>query len=154
MLDRLELLHPEVQSQVAPTPSPTSPPATQPEPTSTPASSSSQPASPSPSSSSSSSTSSSDIDAYLNGHNTFRSTHGASPLTWSDELASTAQAWASGCKFEHSHGQFGGTYLLLEMGVLPKVRMQRTSLPVPEISQFRTPSICGRRKRVRCSAHA
>ena len=97
--------------------SPVSSPATQPMPTSTPpAPSSSHPATPSPSSNGSSgATSSSDIAAYLKAHNDFRALHGASALTWSDELASTALAWGKGCKFEHSHGQYGGTYLLLEI---------------------------------------
>jgi len=89
-----------------PTPSPTSPPATQPMPTSTPsvAPSSSQPASLKPSSGTVSNT---DIDAYLKAHNDFRNLHGAQPLTWSSELSATAQAWANGCKFVHSHGQYG-----------------------------------------------
>jgi uncharacterized protein YkwD len=29
------------------------------------------------------------------------------PLTWSSEIAATAQAWADGCKFEHSSGKYG-----------------------------------------------
>ncbi|KII93493.1 hypothetical protein PLICRDRAFT_35714 [Plicaturopsis crispa FD-325 SS-3] len=44
---------------------------------------------------------------YLNAHNSFRALHGASPLTWSDELASAAQSWANGCKFQHSGGSLG-----------------------------------------------
>ncbi|KAK0233449.1 CAP domain-containing protein [Armillaria fumosa] len=57
--------------------------------------------------SSSSSTSSSDINAYLEGHNTFRAQHGASDLTWSNELAGKAQQWANGCVFKHSGGSLG-----------------------------------------------
>ncbi|KAK0481902.1 CAP domain-containing protein [Armillaria novae-zelandiae] len=57
--------------------------------------------------SSSSSTSSSDINAYLEGHNTFRAQHGAADLTWSDELAGKAQQWANGCVFKHSGGSLG-----------------------------------------------
>jgi uncharacterized protein YkwD len=53
-------------------------------------------------------TSDSDIQAYLKGHNSIRAQHGAKDLTWSDSLASTAQNWANGCKFQHSGGQFGG----------------------------------------------
>lgn len=37
-------------------------------------------------------------------HNFFRSQHGVADLTWSDALASKAQNWANGCKFEHSNG--------------------------------------------------
>ncbi|MEO7034731.1 MAG: CAP domain-containing protein [Polyangiaceae bacterium] len=29
------------------------------------------------------------------------------PLGWSAELAATAQAWAAGCKFQHSGGKYG-----------------------------------------------
>jgi hypothetical protein len=97
-----------------PTPGPTSPPGTQPKPTTTPASSISNPASPSPSSNGDSSgISSSDKQAILAAHNNLRSTHGANPLTWSDPLQSTALAWAMQCKFQHSQGQYGGTYLSL-----------------------------------------
>lgn len=49
----------------------------------------------------------SEIEEYLTGHNDFRAKHGADPLTWSTELASTAQAWADKCVFEHSGGEFG-----------------------------------------------
>jgi len=45
---------------------------------------------------------SSDQQAYLDDHNNFRQLHGANPLTWSADLASTAQAWANKCVFEHS----------------------------------------------------
>src|SRR5260221_13706268 len=48
---------------------------------------------------------------YLDAHNTVRAKHGASPLEWSDELASKAQQWAARCQFEHSGGQFGGSHL-------------------------------------------
>ncbi len=59
-------------------------------------------------SSSSSSASSSDIDAWLTAHNTVRKDHGANNLTWSDEVASTAQAYADQCNFEHSGTSYGG----------------------------------------------
>ncbi|KAF9569743.1 PR-1-like protein [Agrocybe pediades] len=52
-------------------------------------------------------TSQADIQAYLAGHNTIRAQHGASPLTWSDNLAAKAQQWANGCKFQHSGGSLG-----------------------------------------------
>lgn len=48
----------------------------------------------------------------LTGHNSFRSLHGASPLSWNNDLAAAANSWASRCVFEHSGGQvgaFGGT---------------------------------------------
>jgi uncharacterized protein YkwD len=48
-----------------------------------------------------------DIGEYLKGHNDFRKKHGASALTWNDNLASKAQQWANGCIFEHSKGTLG-----------------------------------------------
>ena len=52
-------------------------------------------------------TSSSDISAYLSAHNTVRSQHRVSPLTWSNDLATKAQSWANGCVFQHSGGKLG-----------------------------------------------
>ncbi|RPD82630.1 PR-1-like protein [Lentinus tigrinus ALCF2SS1-7] len=57
--------------------------------------------------SSSDATSQSDIDAYLQAHNSIRAQHGASPLSWSDNLASAAQGWANNCVFQHSGGKLG-----------------------------------------------
>ncbi|PSR72395.1 hypothetical protein PHLCEN_2v11738 [Hermanssonia centrifuga] len=77
--------------------------------------------SPTGASSSSDSTSSSDIDQYLTAHNSIRSQHGASPLTWSDDLASKAQQWANGCVFQHSGGTlgpFGGATCLDEWRIV------------------------------------
>ncbi|KAF9458191.1 CAP domain-containing protein [Collybia nuda] len=58
-------------------------------------------------SSASGSTPSNDIQAYLVGHNTARSRHGAVDLVWSDNLAAKAQQWANGCQFKHSGGSLG-----------------------------------------------
>ncbi|KAH9857844.1 CAP domain-containing protein [Lenzites betulinus] len=57
--------------------------------------------------SSSGATSQSDIDQYLQAHNSIRAQHGASDLTWSDNLAAKAQQWANGCVFQHSGGTLG-----------------------------------------------
>jgi len=43
----------------------------------------------------------------VDGHNSIRAQHGASPLSWSDDLASSAQSWAEGCQFRHSDGAVG-----------------------------------------------
>jgi len=43
----------------------------------------------------------------LTAHNSVRANHGAAALTWSDDLASKAQQWANGCKFQHSGGTLG-----------------------------------------------
>ncbi|KAL0063562.1 hypothetical protein AAF712_009571 [Marasmius tenuissimus] len=47
------------------------------------------------------------LNDVLEAHNSFRSQHGAAPLTWSDSLASAAEKWANRCVFEHSKGQVG-----------------------------------------------
>ncbi|KDN48739.1 hypothetical protein RSAG8_02726, partial [Rhizoctonia solani AG-8 WAC10335] len=39
---------------------------------------------------------------YLSPHNNERAEHGANALVWNDGLASSAQAWANQCKFQHS----------------------------------------------------
>ncbi|KAG8908437.1 hypothetical protein FRB99_006642 [Tulasnella sp. 403] len=44
---------------------------------------------------------------FIDLHNQVRSQHGASPVTWSDQLASAAKSWANGCVFQHSHGSLG-----------------------------------------------
>ncbi|EIM92857.1 PR-1-like protein [Stereum hirsutum FP-91666 SS1] len=58
-------------------------------------------------SASSSGTSSDTITQYLTAHNTVRAQHGASDLTWSDELASAAQSYSAKCVFQHSGGTLG-----------------------------------------------
>ncbi|TFK90749.1 PR-1-like protein, partial [Polyporus arcularius HHB13444] len=52
-------------------------------------------------------TSASDVSAYLSVHNTVRSQHHVSPLTWSSDLAAKAQTWANNCIFQHSNGKLG-----------------------------------------------
>ena len=47
----------------------------------------------------------------LNAHNEFRADHCAPPLTWADELASSAQAWADACVFAHDSGRGFGENL-------------------------------------------
>ncbi|KAH7930665.1 PR-1-like protein [Leucogyrophana mollusca] len=44
---------------------------------------------------------------YLHAHNVVRSTYYAAPLTWSTDLASKAQEWASACQFKHTGGTLG-----------------------------------------------
>lgn len=49
---------------------------------------------------------------FLDAHNRYRAKHCAPALRWSDELASSAQAWADtlarrGCVLDHSHGKYG-----------------------------------------------
>jgi|SRR5579862_6464309 len=63
------------------------------------------------SSSSSSDSSSSGLDANaqaaLDSHNKYRALHGASALTWDDDLASYAASHASSCVFQHTGGPYG-----------------------------------------------
>ncbi|KDQ16646.1 hypothetical protein BOTBODRAFT_236799 [Botryobasidium botryosum FD-172 SS1] len=53
---------------------------------------------------------------YLGPHNTFRAKHGAKPLTWSNSLAASAQAWANRCQFQHSGTQGVGENLAAGTG--------------------------------------
>jgi len=52
-------------------------------------------------------TSNSDIQQYLHFHNTIRMQHGATNLTYAQDLAAAAQNWANNCKFKHSGGTLG-----------------------------------------------
>jgi uncharacterized protein YkwD len=47
----------------------------------------------------------------LNAHNEFRADHCAPALTWADDLASSAQAWADACVFAHDSGRGFGENL-------------------------------------------
>jgi uncharacterized protein YkwD len=47
------------------------------------------------------------VGTALGAHNDARGRHGASPLSWDDDLAGKAQIWASRCQFEHSGGALG-----------------------------------------------
>lgn len=53
-----------------------------------------------------------DAGVILAAHNQVRARHCVPPLTWSDEIAAVAQAWAdqladAGCAFEHSDNPYG-----------------------------------------------
>jgi uncharacterized protein YkwD len=57
---------------------------------------------------SSSDSSSSGLESdMLSDHNSFRAQHGASSMTWNNEMAGKAQQWANGCVFKHSGGTLG-----------------------------------------------
>jgi len=47
----------------------------------------------------------------LNTHNAFRADHCAPALTWADDLATSAQAWADACVFAHDRGRGFGENL-------------------------------------------
>ncbi len=60
----------------------------------------------------------------LDEHNRYRAKHCAPALTWSDELAAAAQAWAerlrdAGCQFEHSSTKYGENLAAGTPGHLP-----------------------------------
>ena len=50
-----------------------------------------------------------DSQAMLAEHNRYRAKHCATPLTWSTQLATSAQVWADRCRCDHNHpdGGFG-----------------------------------------------
>lgn len=48
-----------------------------------------------------------EIQQWLQAHNTYRSLHGVSPVTWSDTVAASAQAWADTCPSGHSGSGYG-----------------------------------------------
>ena len=55
-------------------------------------------------------------EVLVDAHNHYRADHGASPLTWSNTLASVAQSWADrlladGCRLVHSDGDTYGENL-------------------------------------------
>ena len=48
-----------------------------------------------------------EIQQWLDAHNSYRSTHGVPPLTWSDTVAASAQSWADTCPSAHSGSEYG-----------------------------------------------
>jgi len=58
-----------------------------------------------------------EIQEWLDAHNAYRALHGVPPVTWSDTLADSAQAWADACPSAHSSSGYGenmafATYIL------------------------------------------
>lgn len=47
------------------------------------------------------------LQRVLDMHNSLRAKHGVGALSWSSELQNSAQRWADGCAFEHSHSGVG-----------------------------------------------
>ena len=83
----------------------------------------------------------------LNGHNGFRASHGASPLTWDNTLANYAKGQAAKCVFKHSGGPYGGAssygpYLPVQDTHI----LQRTWLLELDLSASPKGSTCGRMK--------
>ena len=44
-------------------------------------------------------------NAFLKAHNDYRAAHGASPLTWDDELSAASSAYASQCIYGHDQNR-------------------------------------------------
>ena len=44
-----------------------------------------------------------EAQTLLDAHNAYRARHCTPPLTWSTEVAATAQAWANRCVFDHDY---------------------------------------------------
>jgi pathogenesis-related protein 1 len=64
-----------------------------------------------------------DPAAYVAEHNRYRAAHCAPPLTWSDKVAASAQAWADAlqrrsCAFEHSNDSYGENLAAATPGTL------------------------------------
>jgi uncharacterized protein YkwD len=65
-----------------------------------------------------------DAQILVDEHNRYRAEHCADPLTWDDELAAVAQAWAdkledAGCAFEHSSTPYGENLAAGSSGAMP-----------------------------------
>lgn len=66
----------------------------------------------------------SEMRALLDGHNEARAEHCAAPLTWSDEVAASADAWAQrlaadGCGLEHGETAYGENLFAGSSGMTP-----------------------------------
>ncbi len=48
-----------------------------------------------------------EIQQWLNAHNTYRTLHGVSDVTWSETVADEAQDWADSCPAGHSGSSYG-----------------------------------------------
>lgn len=48
-----------------------------------------------------------DIEQWLRAHNNYRRLHGVSPVTWSEMIATNAQAYADTCPSGHSDSDYG-----------------------------------------------
>lgn len=44
-----------------------------------------------------------EAQTLLDTHNAYRAKHCVPPLTWSPEIAATAQVWANRCVFDHDY---------------------------------------------------
>ena len=71
----------------------------------------------------------------LSRHNSFRALHGASALTWNNNLAAAANKWASRCVFEHSGGQVGKFGGMTSKGdILSYTRCSRSIYPTENLA--------------------
>ncbi len=57
---------------------------------------------------------------WVNAHNTYRAAHNAPPVTCSDELARSAERWASACPSGHSGGIYGENIAWATYDMTPK----------------------------------
>jgi uncharacterized protein YkwD len=55
----------------------------------------------------------SQMQSILEAHNSYRAKHCVPPLTWSTELAASAQMWANRCDFNHDYQPPHGENLFL-----------------------------------------
>ena len=88
-------------------------------------------------------------DEVLQDHNDYRAKHGASNLTWADDLAQYAANLVAKCVFKHSGGPHGGTSSDgLSLVIDNTYILQRTWLLEVEFSLLPTGSRCGLRNLV------
>ena len=58
--------------------------------------------------------------ALVDAHNAYRAKHCVPALTWSSQVAASAQQWANGCAFEHQGGTGLGENLAMGTNLSPK----------------------------------
>ncbi len=83
-------------------------------------------------------------DRLLAAHNEYREKHCASPLTWSDELAEVASAWAEelrdrGCPLAHSDHESGENLAAGSIGALDAERVVKLWYEEVELYDFADP---------------
>jgi uncharacterized protein YkwD len=65
-----------------------------------------------------------DAQSLLDAHNAYRARHCVPPLTWSPEIAATAQVWANRCVFDHDYDSGLGENLAWGTQLSPREAVQ------------------------------
>jgi hypothetical protein len=77
-----------------------------------------------------------EIQEWLDAHNAHRALHGAPSVTWSNTLATSAQAWADTCTWAHSGSGYGenlagASYVMTPTDVVDLWYTEVTTCPYP-----------------------